>query len=175
MKMEKIKNNITLKYTIGLSLVTIIILSTQMGIIKLLDTIGYEFTKTLLILSIIVMPLVGLYIVTKVCCKENNIKKSYLLTKIFIISIVLTIFSVIYLGFKFGMFGNIEEGMLVVSEGTADIVTKDTIESYEETPIMTFMIIANIKFIIKALIVSTLYMSVLIIVLVRYWISKTYI
>jgi len=170
--MEKIKNNITLKYIMGLSLVTILILSIQMWIIKLFDTIGFEFTKILLIFSVIVMPLLGLFMVTKVCCKKNDIKQSHLLTKIFIISIVLTTLSAIYLGFKLGMFGNIEERMLVVTEGTADIVTKNTIESYEETPLITFMIMANIKFILKALIASTIYISVLILTLVRHWISK---
>ena len=171
--MEKVKNNITFKYTIGLSLITIFILSLQIQIFKLYDLEKIELMKTLLIFSVAIIPLVGLYTVTKVCCrKSDDIKPSHLLTKIFSISIVLTILSAIYLGFKLDMFGNVDDGLLLISEGEAREVTKNYIESYEETPLITFMVIANTKFMLKALMLSTLYIGVLILVLVRYWISK---
>lgn len=171
--MKNIKNNITFKYTIGLSLVTIFILSIQIGIIKLFDTIGFGLTGILLIITVIVMPLVSLYIVTKVSCKKSpDINLTYLLTKIFIISIVLTILSAIFLGLKFGMFGNIDDKMLVISGGSANIITKSSIKYYEETPLITFGIIGNIKTIIKLLTVSTLYIGGIILVLVRYWINN---
>ena len=48
---EKIKNNITFKYTIGLSLITILILSLQIQIFKLYDLEKIELMKTLLIFS----------------------------------------------------------------------------------------------------------------------------
>lgn len=171
--MEKVKNNITFKYTIGLSLITILILSLQIQIFKLYDLEKIELMKTLLIFSVTIIPLVGLYTVTKVCCRKSyDIKQSHLLTKIFTISIVLTILSAIYLGFKLDMFGNVDDGLLLISEGEAREVTKNYIESYEETPLITFMVIANTKFMLKELMISTLYIGVLILVLVRHWISK---
>lgn len=171
--MEKVKNNITFKYTIGLSLIMIFILSIQIQIFKLYDLEKIELMKTLLILSVTIIPLVGLYTVTKVCCRKSyDIKPSHLLTKIFIISIVLTIFSAIYFGFKFGMFGNIEEGMSVISKGTIELFSKDSIEYYDETPMKTFVLITNVKSILKAFMLSTIYIGVLNLVLVRHWISK---
>lgn len=70
------------------------------------------------------------------------------------------------------MFGNVDDGLLLISEGEATDVTQNYIESYEETPLITFMIIANARFMLKALILSTIYIGVLILVLVRHWISK---
>lgn len=170
--MEKIKNNITLKYTIGLFFVTIIILSIQIWSIKLFNTLGFELTNISFLFSVIVLPLIGLYIVTNLSCKNNYNKISHLLTKIFIISIILTLCSAIYIAFKLKMFGNIDGNMLVISNGTADIVTKDIIDSYSETPIVTFILIANIKFILHALILSTIYIATLNLTVVRHWINK---
>ena len=169
-KMEKIKNNITLKLIIGLSLLTIFILLIQFQIFKLYDLEKFELMNILLILSITIIPIVGLYIVTKVCFKKSyDIKQSHLLIKIFIISIILTILSAIYLGFTLNMFGNVK---ILITEGEAREVTQSIIESYEETPLITFIIIANARFMLKALMLSTIYIGVLLLVLVRYWISK---
>lgn len=68
--MEKIKNNITLKYTMGLSLITLLILSIQFQIFKLYDLEKNELMNILLIISITIIPIVGLYIITKVCFKK---------------------------------------------------------------------------------------------------------
>lgn len=141
-------------------------------VIKQFDIIGFELTRILLILSVIVVPLISLYIVTTICYKNNpNIKSSYLLTKIFIISLICTIFATIYLGYTLDMFGNIEDGMLVVFKENAETITAKTMESLEEYHI-SYLVINNVKSIIKALIISTIYVGFLILVLVRYWINR---
>ena len=172
--MEKSQNNITLKFTIGLSLITILILSIQICILNSFNNnkIEFEVTRFSLIFSVLVLPLVGLSIVTKLCCKKRDINHSHLLTKVFIISIILSIFSALYLGFRFGMFGNVTEGVLVISNGSADIISNDIIKSYEGVPLKSFILIDNIKFILQALIASTLYISILIITFVRHWINQ---
>ena len=172
--MEKSQNNSTLKFTIGLSLITILILSIQICILNSFNNnkIEFEVTRFSLIFSVLVLPLVGLSIVTKLCCKKRDINHSHLLTKVFIISIILSIFSALYLGFRFGMFGNVTEGVLVISNGSADIISNDIIKSYEGVPLKSFILIDNIKFILQALIASTLYISILIITFVRHWINQ---
>ena len=63
--MENKKDNIILKYTIGLSLITIIVLIIQINIIKLFNVIGLMITP-ILIGSTIILPFLGLYLVTKI-------------------------------------------------------------------------------------------------------------
>lgn len=112
--MENKKDNIILKYTIGLSLITIIVLIIQINIIKLFNVIGLMITP-ILIGSTIILPFLGLYLVTKINCKNSNINHSGLLWKIFAISIVLTILSSLYLGFRLHLFGIGEHGMRSIS------------------------------------------------------------
>ena len=170
--MEKLKNNIVVRYTVGLTVITAIVLIVQTITFKSYDAIGENLAKIIILLETTIIPIVGVYIVTKKTCKRiSNIRQREILTKIFIISLILSLFAVVYLGNTLHIFGNIEEEMLVFTKGDVGIIEETTLKQYE-TYVTSYLKISNAKFVIKALLGSTLYIIFLIAVLVRYWISK---
>ena len=60
------KNNLTIKYSIGLLVITFIVLLVERIIFLLFNKINFNTFRCLLFLSPIVIPLVGLYILQKI-------------------------------------------------------------------------------------------------------------
>ena len=170
--MEKLKNNIVVKYTVGSTIITLIVLIIQTVVFNSYDAIGESLAKIIFTLVAIIIPVVGLYIVTKKTCKGNfDIRQGEILTKIFIISVILSLFAVVYLGNILHIFGNIEDKMLVFAKGDVGIIESTTLKQYEQY-VMNYLKINNAKFVLKALLISTLYIFILIVVFVRHWINK---
>ncbi len=167
------KNNLTMKYSIGLLVITIITLLIQRAIF-LVFNISFTLFQFLFLLSPIAIPLVGLYIVQKFILKKEktDINVPNLLTKIFIISLVYMLLSALYIVYRLHILINIKEGMIIIGTKMKMLPASLSIMHAMGEDSIKLALINNAKYVINAIIFSTLYISFLIFTFVRYWINN---
>ena len=164
------KNNLTIKYSIWLFLITIITLLVQRAIFILFDKISFELFQGLLLLTAIVIPFTGLYIIQKHIIKKEytDIKLPNLLIRIFIISLIYMFLSALYIVCRFHILINIKDGMIMLEKG---LVLSSTIQKTIGDDYINLALIYNARYVIDALIYSTFYIAFLIFTFVRLWIN----
>ena len=168
--MKKLKESITLKFIIGICIITIITLLLQSGIILLLHTIRLELTLILLLIIAIIVPLFGFKkIINKTCNEEHfkSINLSYLLTKILIISFVIMIIVTVFIAYKLHFIGNSKDGIYILSNGLASVEMVKYFEPYQ----IEMIKLDNLEFLTKCIIASTIYISFLILICVNKFIN----
>lgn len=168
------KNNLTIKYSIGLLVITFIVLLVERIIFLLFNKINFNTFRCLLFLSPIVIPLVGLYILQKIILKKErtNINVQNLLTKIFIISFIYMLLSALYIVCRLHILINIKDGMIIIGTRMEMLPASPSIMEKMGESSIQLALINNAKYVMNAIILSTLYISFLVFTFVRHWINN---
>lgn len=168
------KNSFITEYSIGLLVITFIVLLVERIIILFFNIINFNTFRCLLLLSPIVIPIVGLYILQTIIKKEKiNTNDQNLLTKILIISLIYMLFSALYIVCRLHVLINIKDGMTIIGEKMEIFQASPSIMEKMGKNYIKFALINNAKYVMNAIILSTLYILFLVFTLVRHWINNT--
>ena len=169
------KNNLTMKYSVGLLIITLITLLAERILVSLFRIIDYDIFRVIMVLVPFAISLIGLYLLQKIILKKekSDIDVSKLLTKIFIISLIYMLLSALYIVCRFHILINIKNEILTLE--TLDIITPDLIEKIGEKigeKVIELVLIKNAEYVMNAIIGATIYISFLMFTFVRHWINN---
>lgn len=164
------KDNIIMKYSIGLFLITIITLLIQKGIVIIFHDIEFTIEVFLLVISIIIVPIIGIHILQKFVIKKENVSmdSSNLLSKIFIISFIYMLLATLYIVVDLNILINTKEALYVIGDGltSSEMLEKATIG------LTKMSLLSNAKYVISGVLFSTLYITFIVFVYIRKWINN---
>ncbi len=167
------KSKVIMKFSIGVTLIAIIVSAVQFAIIitgTILMAFGTYIPIILLLTSVICIPLIGLNIIIKKIIKNNeNIEVPKLLTKMTIVNIILILIFAIFITYIFCLANH--EKLLVISKQKILMLTPEIIETFGDDQINLF-IVNNLKIIIELFVISVIYATILMTTYVRNKINK---
>lgn len=162
-------DKLTIKYSIGLLIITIIVLVAERIIFSLLGVIDFGG----LILCPIVIPMIGLYLLQKTLLKNNmtDVNVPDLLTKFLVISLVYMLISAIYIACRLHILIDVKDALLVLSQQPT--IVSSTMMQVLGKENLEVILINNSRYVMYTIIISTIYISTLTFSVVRYWTNNS--